>query len=94
MTPLLIFVGIAPAVAILPRSPTTSHPALPRFPARYPLLATALSDPLLALVLLSGSTVQTALGVWTFHAAAFAQPARSDESRFPPVILPEPASAA
>jgi uncharacterized protein len=63
MTPLLIFVGIAPAVAV---ASVASHIAASSFSGAIAYWRRRAIDPALALVLLSGGTVGTALGVWTF----------------------------
>ena len=63
MTPLLIFVGIAPAVAV---ASVASHIAASSFSGAISYWRRRAIDPALALVLLSGGTVGTALGVWTF----------------------------
>src|SRR6476619_5078159 len=63
MTPLLIFVGIAPAVAV---ASVSSHIAASSFSGALSYWRRRAIDPALALVLLSGGTVGTAFGVWTF----------------------------
>src|ERR1700716_3565230 len=63
MTPLLIFVGIAPAVAV---ASVASHIAASSFSGAISYWRRRAIDPALALVLLTGGTVGTALGVWTF----------------------------
>jgi uncharacterized protein len=63
MTPLLIFVGIAPAVAV---ASVASHIAASSFSGAISYWRRRAIDPALAVVLLSGGTVGTALGVWTF----------------------------
>src|SRR5580693_4524390 len=63
MTPLLIFVGIAPAVAV---ATVASHIAASSFSGAISYWRRRAIDPALAVVLLSGGTVGTALGVWTF----------------------------
>src|ERR1700710_2544445 len=63
MTPLLIFVGIPPAVAV---ASVASHIAASSFFAALSYWRRRAIDPLLAAVLLSGGTIGTALGVWTF----------------------------
>src|SRR6201990_1782437 len=63
MTPLLIFVGIAPAVAV---ASGARHSAGSAFSGAISYWRRRAIDPLLALVLLTGGTVGTALGVWTF----------------------------
>src|SRR5882672_8472284 len=61
MTPLLIFVGIAPAVAV---ASVASHIAASSFSGAISYWRRRAIE--LALVLLSGGTIGTALGVWTF----------------------------
>ena len=63
MTPLLIFIGIAPAVAV---ASVTSHIAASSFSGAISYWRRRAIDPALALVLLSGGVIGTALGVWTF----------------------------
>ena len=63
MTPLLIFVGIAPAVAV---ASVASHIAASSFSGAISYWRRRAIDPMLALVLLSGGSIGTALGVWTF----------------------------
>jgi uncharacterized membrane protein YfcA len=63
MTPLLIFVGIAPAVAV---ASVASHIAASSFSGALSYWRRRAIDPTLALVLLSGGIVGTALGVWVF----------------------------
>ena len=63
MTPLLIFVGIAPAVAV---ASVASHIAASSFSGAISYWRRRAIDPLLAVVLLSGGSIGTALGVWTF----------------------------
>jgi uncharacterized membrane protein YfcA len=63
MTPLLIFVGIAPAVAV---ASVSSHIAASSFSGALAYWRRRAIDPALALVLLCGGTIGTALGVWTF----------------------------
>ncbi|MDO9564589.1 MAG: sulfite exporter TauE/SafE family protein, partial [Bradyrhizobium sp.] len=63
MTPLLIFVGISPAVAV---ASVSSHIAASSFSGALSYWRRRAIDPALALVLLSGGTVGTGLGVWTF----------------------------
>src|SRR3982075_1542059 len=63
MTPLLIFVGIAPAVAV---ASVASHIAASSFSGALSYWRRRAIDPLLALVLLSGGTIGTALGGWAF----------------------------
>jgi uncharacterized membrane protein YfcA len=63
MTPLLIFIGIAPAVAV---ASVASHIAASSFSGALAYWRRRAIDPALALVLLSGGTIGTTLGVWTF----------------------------
>jgi hypothetical protein len=63
MTPLLIFVGIAPAVAV---ASVSSHIAASSFSGAISYWRRRAIDPLLALVLLVGGLMGTALGVWLF----------------------------
>src|ERR1700724_3975180 len=63
MTPLLIFVGIPPAVAV---AAVASHIAASSFSGAISYWRRRAIDPMLALVLLSGGSIGTALGVWTF----------------------------
>jgi uncharacterized membrane protein YfcA len=63
MTPLLIFVGIAPAVAV---ASVASHIAASSFSGAISYWRRRAIDPLLAAVLLTGGSMGTALGVWTF----------------------------
>ncbi len=63
MTPLLIFIGIAPAVAV---ASVASHIAASSFSGALSYWRRRAIDPALALVLLCGGTVGTTLGVWTF----------------------------
>ena len=63
MTPLLIFVGIAPAVAV---ASVASHIAASSFSGALSYWRRRAIDPALAAVLLSGGIVGTALGVWVF----------------------------
>src|SRR6201993_3936347 len=63
MTPLLIFIGIAPAVAV---ASVASHIAASSFSGAISYWRRRAIDPTLALVLLTGGSVGTALGVWTF----------------------------
>jgi len=65
MTPLLIFIGIAPAVAV---ASVASHIAASSFSGAIAYWRRRAIDPALALVLLCGGTIGTALGVWTFTA--------------------------
>ena len=63
MTPLLIFIGIAPAVAV---ASVTSHIAASSFSGAISFWRRRAIDPALAAVLLVGGTLGTALGVSTF----------------------------
>jgi uncharacterized protein len=63
MTPLLIFVGIAPAVAV---ASVASNIAASSFSGAISYWRRRAIDPALALVLLVGGTIGTALGVSTF----------------------------
>jgi len=63
MTPLLIFIGIAPAVAV---ASVASHIAASSFSGALSYWRRRAIDPALAAVLLCGGTIGTALGVWTF----------------------------
>src|SRR6187455_2882096 len=63
MTPLLIFVGITPAVAV---ASVASHIAASSFSGAISYWRRRSIDPILAAVLLTGGSVGTALGVWTF----------------------------
>ena len=63
MTPLLIFVGIAPAVAV---ASVASHIAASSFSGAISYWRRRAIDPALAAVLLVGGTFGTALGVLTF----------------------------
>jgi hypothetical protein len=63
MTPLLIFIGIAPGVAV---ASVASHIAASSFSGAISYWRRRAIDPALALVLLCGGTVGTAFGVWTF----------------------------
>src|SRR4051794_36258572 len=63
MTPLLIFVGIAPAVAV---ASVASHIAASSFSGALSYWRRRAIDPLLAAVLFTGGMMGTALGVWTF----------------------------
>src|SRR5947209_11891678 len=63
MTPLLIFVGISPAVAV---ASVASHIAASSFSGALSYWRKRAIDPALALVLLSGGIVGTALKVWMF----------------------------
>src|SRR5947209_4775162 len=63
MTPLLIFIGIAPAVAV---ASVASHIAASSFSGALAYWRRRAIDPALAMVLLSGGSIGTTLGVWTF----------------------------
>src|SRR5215470_13650158 len=63
MTPLLIFLGIGPAVAV---ASVASHIAASSFSGAISYWRKRAIDPALATVLLCGGTAGTALGVWTF----------------------------
>jgi hypothetical protein len=63
MTPLLIFIGITPAVAV---ASVASHIAASSFSGAIFYWRRRAIDPLLAVVLLSGGVIGTTLGVWTF----------------------------
>lgn len=63
MTPLLIFIGIAPAVAV---ASVSSHMAASSFSGALSYWRRRAIDPALAMVLLSGGVIGTAFGVWLF----------------------------
>ncbi|MBR0714153.1 sulfite exporter TauE/SafE family protein [Bradyrhizobium liaoningense] len=63
MTPLLIFIGITPAVAV---ASVASHIAASSFSGAISYWRRRAIDPALATVLLCGGVSGTALGVWTF----------------------------
>lgn len=63
MTPLLIFIGISPAVAV---ASVSSHMAASSFSGALSYWRKRAIDPALSLVLLSGGVIGTALGVWIF----------------------------
>ena len=63
MTPLLIFIGISPAVAV---ASVSSHMAASSFSGALSYWRRRAIDPALAIVLLSGGVIGTALGVWLF----------------------------
>src|SRR5204862_47857 len=63
MTPLLIFIGITPAVAV---ASVASHIAASSFSGAISYWRRRAIDPALAALLLTGGTIGTALGVWTF----------------------------
>ena len=67
MTPLLIFVGIAPAVAV---ASVASHIAASSFSGAMSYWRRRAIDPALAAVLLSGGVIGTALGVWLSRCCA------------------------
>jgi uncharacterized protein len=63
MTPLLIFIGITPAVAV---ASVTSHMAASSFTGALSYWRRRAIDPMLAIVLLCGGIAGTGLGVWFF----------------------------
>lgn len=63
MTPLLIFIGISPAVAV---ASVPSHLAASSFSGALNYWRRGAVDPALALILLCGGVVGTLLGVWLF----------------------------
>ncbi|MBB1091828.1 sulfite exporter TauE/SafE family protein [Rhodopseudomonas palustris] len=63
MTPLLIFIGISPAVAV---ASVTSHMAASSFSGALSYWRRRAIDPMLAFVLLCGGIAGTAAGVWFF----------------------------
>lgn len=63
MTPLLIFIGISPAVAV---ASVSSHIAASSFSGALSYWRRRAIDPALAAVLLVGGVIGTALGVWLF----------------------------
>lgn len=63
MTPLLIFIGIAPGVAV---ASVASHMAASSFSGALSYWRKRAIDPMLALVLLCGGVSGTVLGVWVF----------------------------
>ncbi|HVX91739.1 MAG TPA: sulfite exporter TauE/SafE family protein [Xanthobacteraceae bacterium] len=63
MTPLLIFVGVAPAVAV---ATVSSHIAASSFSGAIAYWRRRALDPALASMLLAGGIVGTAAGVWLF----------------------------
>jgi uncharacterized protein len=63
MTPLLIFVGISPAVSV---ASVASHIAASSFSGALSYWRRRAIDPALASVLLTGGVIGTALGVWVF----------------------------
>jgi uncharacterized membrane protein YfcA len=63
LTPLLIFVGITPAVAV---ASVTTHIAASSFSGALSYWRKRAVDPALAAVLLSGAVTGTGLGVWLF----------------------------
>lgn len=65
MTPLLIFIGISPGVAV---ASVSSHIAASSFSGALSYWRRRAIDPALALVLLCGAMVGTTLGVWAFTA--------------------------
>ena len=76
MTPLLIFVGIAPAVAV---ASVASHIAASSFSGALTYWRRRAIDPALAGVLLCGGVIGTAAGVWLFTLLRAARPARPDD---------------
>ena len=63
MTPLLIFIGIAPAVAV---ASVSSHMAASSFSGALSYWRRRAIDPALSLILLCGGVTGTAFGVWIF----------------------------
>ena len=63
MTPLLIFIGISPAVAV---ASVTTHIAASSFTGAITYWRRRALDPALALMLLVGGIIGTATGVWLF----------------------------
>ena len=63
MTPLLIFIGIPPAVAV---ASVPSHMAASSFSGALSYWRRRAIDPALVLILLAGGIMGTALGVWIF----------------------------
>ena len=63
MTPLLIFVGIAPAVAV---ASVASHVAASSFSGAITYWRRRALDPTLAMMLLIGGLIGTTIGVWLF----------------------------
>jgi uncharacterized membrane protein YfcA len=63
MTPLLIFIGISPAVAV---ASVSGHMAASSFSGALSYWRRRAIDPMLSLVLVSGGIIGTALGVWIF----------------------------
>lgn len=63
MTPLLIFVGISPAVAV---ASVSSHMAASSFSGALSYWRKRAIDPALSMILLCGGVTGTALGVWIF----------------------------
>src|SRR5207253_10857947 len=63
MTPLLTFVGIAPAVAV---ASVASHIAASSLSGAISYWRRRSIDPVLAAVLLTGGTIGSALGVWPY----------------------------
>ncbi|MEH2511782.1 putative membrane protein YfcA [Nitrobacteraceae bacterium AZCC 1564] len=63
MTPLLIFIGISPGVAV---ASVSSHMAASSFTGALSYWRRRAIDPALSMVLLSGGVIGTALGVWIF----------------------------
>src|SRR5690242_19308655 len=63
MTPLLIFVGISPAVAV---ASVSSHIAASSMSGASSYWRRRAIDPAIAVVMLTGGSIGTALGVFTF----------------------------
>ncbi len=63
MTPLLIFIGISPAVAV---ASVSSHMAASSFSGALSYWRRRAIDPALSMVMLTGGVTGTALGVWIF----------------------------
>jgi len=63
MTPLLIFVGISPGVAV---ASVSSHMAASSFSGAFSYWRKRAIDPALSMILVCGGMVGTALGVWLF----------------------------
>ena len=79
MTPLLIFIGINPAVAV---ASVASHVAASSFSGAINYWRRRALDPALAAMLLVGGLIGTTFGVWLFTLAARARPARPDHCGF------------
>ena len=76
MTPLLIFVGIAPAVAV---ASVASHIAASSFSGAITYWRRRAIDPALAAVLLTGGTARHRARRPDLHLSALARPARPDD---------------